>query len=207
MKKVLTIVLAGVSTLAFAQRKIDLSRSIDDDGKKLSISVHGTVDGKRIDYDKTFSVNGLSKQERTDLADNILNLLGLEKIEAPSPPRPPHAPQEPGAPEPPVHFSADKSDNHAPVMVWVEDNDDDSDDDDSDDDHDAVPTENSKPYDKKVKYDSESGELYLRYQFMKNGEEFIYEKTVNAREKSEKQRQNIILNFEKEIALPGSLIQ
>ena len=210
MKKVLTIVLAGVSTLAFAQKKIDLSRSIDDDGKKLSISVHGTVDGKRIDYDKTFSVNGLSKQERTELADNILDSLGLEKIEAPSPPRPPQAPQEPRAPKPPVHFSVDKSDNHTPVMVWVEDHDDDSDDhdDDSDDDHDdAVPTENSKPYDKKVKYDSGSGELYLRYQFMKNGDEFIYEKTVNAREKSEKQRQNIILNFEKEIALPGSLIQ
>lgn len=196
MKKVLTILLAGVSTLTFAQKKIDLSRSIDDDGKKLSISVHGTIDGKRIDYDRTFSVAGLSKEERTDLADKLLDSLGLEKINAPSPPSPPQAPHEPRASKSPTHFSADKSDNDAPVMVWVEE-----------DQKDAAPAENSKPYEKKVKYNSESGELYMCYQFVKNGEEFIYEKTVNAAEKTEKQRQSIILNFEKEIALPGNLIQ
>ena len=186
MKKVLTILLAGVSTLAFAQKKIDISRSINDDGKQLSISVHGTVDGKRIDYNRTLSVEGLSKQEGTDLADSILGSLGLEKIKALAPP---HAPKSP------AHFSADKSDNAAPMTVWVEE------------DTPDAPAENAKPYDKKIKYDSESGELYMRYQFLKNGEEFIYEKTVDVREKTEKQRQNIIRNFEKEIELPGNLVQ
>jgi len=196
MKKVLTILLAGVSTLAFAQKKIDLSRSIDDDGKTLSISVHGTVDGKRIDYNRTFQVADLSKEKRNEIVDSVLDSLGLDKIKAPSPPSSPQAPHEPRAPKSPTHFSAGKSDNDAPVMVWVEE-----------EHEDAVPAENSKPYDKKVKYNSESGELYLRYQFMKNGEEFIYEKTVNVADKTEKQRQNIIKSFEKEIELPGSLIQ
>ena len=186
MKKVLTILLAGVSTLSFAQKKIDISRSINDDGKQLSISVHGTVDGKRIDFNRTLSVQGLSKQDRTDLADSILGSLGLEKIKAPAPPP---------SPKSPTHFSVDKSDNAAPVTVWAEE-----------DTHD-IPSENAKPYDKKIKYDCDSGELYMRYQFLKNGEEFIYEKTVDAREKNEKQRQNIIRDFEKEIELPGTLIQ
>ena len=186
MKKVLTILLAGVSTLAFAQKKIDISRSINDDGKQLSISVHGTVDGKRIDYNRTLSVEGLSKQDRTDLADSVLSSLGLDKIKAPAPPR---------APKSPAHFSADKSSNAALVTVWAED------------DTPDTRVESPKPYDKKIKYDSESCELYMRYQFLKNGEEFIYEKTVDVREKTEKQRQNIIRNFEREIELPGTLIQ
>lgn len=192
MKKVLTVVLAGVSTLAFAQKKMDLSRSIDDDGKQLSISVHGTVDGKRIDYDKTFSVADLNKEERSDLTDRILDSLGLEKIEAPSPPRPPQAPQ---APAPPVHFSADGADNHALVMVWEDEN------------EQINAVDHTKPLAKEIKFDSESGELFMRYQFVKNGEEFIFEKTVNASQKSSKQRENIIRDFEKEIALPGNSIQ
>jgi len=192
MKKVLTIVLAGVSTLAFAQKKTDLSRSIDDDGKKLSISVHGTVDGKRIDYDKTFSVADLNKQERNDLANRILDSLELEKIEAPSPPR---SPQAPHAPKPPVHFSADGADHHAPVMVWEDEN------------EQTNTDEQTKPLAKEIKFNSESGELFMRYQFTKNGEEFIFEKTVNTSQKSAKQRENIIRDFEKEIALPGNSIQ
>ena len=190
MKKVLTIVLAGVSTLAFAQKKMDLSRSIDDDGKQLSISVHGTVDGKRIDYEKTFSVADLNNEERNNLTERILDSLGLEKIEAPSPP-----PQAPQPPRPPVHFSANGADHHEPVMVW------------EDESEQTNAVNHSKPLAKEVKYNSESGELFMHYQFMKNGEEFIFEKTVNATQMTVKQRENIIKDFEKEIALPGNSIQ
>jgi len=192
MKKVLTLLLAGVSTLAFAQKKTDLSRSIDDDGKHLSISVHGTLDGRRIDYDRTFQVADLSKEERNNLADQVLDSLGLEKIKAPSPPSAPHEPQ---APEPPVHFSVSKSGSSAPVTVWEEESSAES------------STKNAFPNSKEVKFNNGTGELYLRYQFVKNGEEFIYEKTVNAVDKTEKQRELIIRDFEKEIALPGSVIQ
>ncbi|WP_221394050.1 hypothetical protein [Dyadobacter sp. NIV53] len=192
MKKVLTVLLAGVSALAFAQKKMDLSRSIDDDGKTLSISVHGTVDGKRIDYDHTFSVADLNKEERNDLTDRVLDSLGLEKINTPSPPRPPQAPQ---APKPPVHFSAGRTENNAPNMVW-------------EDESEHINTaDHNKPLAKEILYNSETGELFMRYQFTKNGEEFIFEKTVDVSQKSAKQRDNIIKDFEREIALPANSIQ
>lgn len=59
---------------------------------------------------------------------------------------------------------------------------------------------NNKKY---VSYNDESGALFLKYEFVKNNEEFIYEKSVNATGKSKEERQQIILEFENEIEFPG----
>lgn len=217
-RKFLIILLAGVSTLgasalAVAQKKTDLHRSVDDNGEQLSIRVYSTINGKKIDYHRSIMVSDLSAEERNDLAEHILDSLGPEKIKAPLPPSPPQPPGEPQASEPPTNFSADESTGYAPVMIWQDEEDDNEEpnidlDIDIDDEENSIGTvKDSKAVAREVSYDTESGELHLRYQFMKNGEEFIYEKTVNASEKSEKQRQNIILDFEKEIGLPVGLIQ
>jgi hypothetical protein len=54
-----------------------------------------------------------------------------------------------------------------------------------------------------VKYNPDTGEMFLQYHFLKNNEEYIFEKTVNAGDKSERERQTIIDKFEREIELPG----
>ncbi len=61
---------------------------------------------------------------------------------------------------------------------------------------------NSKPYKREVEFDKNSGEMHLRYQFMRGGDEFIFEKTADVSGKSAKQRENIIKSFEAEIGLP-----
>ncbi|MCE7058849.1 hypothetical protein [Dyadobacter sp. CY343] len=61
----------------------------------------------------------------------------------------------------------------------------------------------SAGYRKHVKFNPQTGELFLQYHFKKNDEEFVYEKTVNAAEKSDTERQRIIDRFENEIELPG----
>ncbi|CAG5069673.1 hypothetical protein DYBT9623_02409 [Dyadobacter sp. CECT 9623] len=61
----------------------------------------------------------------------------------------------------------------------------------------------SAGYRKHVKYNPQTGELFLQYHFKKNDEEFVYEKTINAAEKSDTERQRIIDRFENEIELPG----
>lgn len=189
MKKILTILLAGVSTLASAQHKIDLSRSVDDNGRNLTIRVNGTIDGKAIDYEKTFRVAGLSKEEKAEIKEKVFDSLGIN-VETPAPPRAPRAPRSYPPQQPSAHLSAGVSEGLSSVIL--------SDSDQAKDNS----TAKSKPFSKEVKFNDETGELYLRYQFMKGGEEFIYEKTVDASSKSSRQRDNIIRNFENEIELP-----
>jgi hypothetical protein len=64
-----------------------------------------------------------------------------------------------------------------------------------------------KGFTKHVRYNPDSGEMFLKYRFMKNNEEYIYEKTVDASDKSERERQHIIDKFENEIELPGKGIE
>ena len=188
MKKILTILLASVSALASAQHKVDLSRSIDDNGLNLTIRVNGTVDGKAIDYEKTFAVAGLSKEEKTEIKEKVFDSLGIN-VEPLVPPRAPRAPRYPAPPSSGPH-SAGASVNRSSVIGSEE----------------ARTKGNSvtkeKAFSKEVKFNDQTGELFLRYQFMRGTEEFIYEKTVDASSKSAGQRESIIKKFEKEIELP-----
>ncbi|GGC01135.1 hypothetical protein [Dyadobacter sediminis] len=63
--------------------------------------------------------------------------------------------------------------------------------------------EEAGEFKKYVRYNDDSGVLFLKYEFVKNSEEFIYEKTINAVGKSKEERKQIILEFEDEIAFPG----
>lgn len=221
MKKILTILLAGVSTLAVAQKRAYLTRSIDDDGKKLSIKVSGTFDGKEVDINKSFDVDGMSQEDREALRDQVLSSIAEGNLELPAPKgvckesvavASPSPKRKPKPPVPPVSPKPSAGE-------W-------SDDDSSDDSHESVAfssneanaamissgkgfikepvSKDTKGFTKHVRYNSESGEMYIRYKFMKGGDEYIYEKTVNAAEKSEKERLKIIEKFESEMGLPGN---
>ena len=184
-RKFLTILLAGVSTLAFAQQKNHLSRCIDDDGRKLSISINGTINGESIDYSRTFDVAGLSKDERNAITQKVFNSLGIGEVSAPKPPRPATAPESVRS----ARASAAYAHVARPENEEVK----------------QVFGTNSQPYKKEVEFDKNAGEMHLRYQFMRGGDEFIFEKTVDVNAKSAKQRENIIKNFEAEIGLPTAI--
>ncbi|WAC09921.1 hypothetical protein [Dyadobacter pollutisoli] len=199
MKKLLTILLAGVSTLAIAQKRNHLSRSIDDDGKTLSIRVTGTIDGKEINYDKSFNVEELSSEERMALRDKVLDSIEAGNMDLPEPPKPRSAPKPvPGvehvksSPEPVVYSS---NGSNSVMMIHKDPN------------EDLTESTDPKGFTKHVRYNPDSGEMFLKYRFMKNNEEYIYEKTVDASDKSESERQRIIEKFENEIELPGKGIE
>lgn len=197
MKTILTIVVALACSLAMAQRNTSISRSINDDGKTLSIRINGTVNGNLIDYDRTFDVASLNKEERNALREHILDSLNVGMPEPPKPPAPPRAPRAPMAlnapvppnapmaPTPPAIMSSDQS------TVSV-----------SNGDNQVVAVGGKNPYTKEVKYNSESGQLFLRYRFTKDGEEITYERKVDARDKSKQERQRIIDSIEQEIGVP-----
>lgn len=215
MKKILTILLAGVSTLAIAQKRAYLSRSIDDDGKKLSIKVSGTLDGKEVDIDKTFDVEGMSQEDREALRDKVLSSIAQGNLELPAPkgicresvavvppkPKKSHVAPAPSSVEP---SSVEPSSVESETMAF------------SSNEMNAEMISSGKGFIKEpaskypkdfsrhVRYNSETGEMSIKYRFTKDGDEYIYEKTVNAAEKSEKERQRIVENFESEMGLPGN---
>jgi DNA-binding protein YbaB len=220
MKKILTILLAGVSTLAIAQKRAYLSRSIDDDGKKLSIKVSGTFDGKEVDIDKSFDVEGMSQEDREALRDKVLSSIAEGNLELPAPkgvckesvsvatapkrklntPVPP-APHKPAAGE----WSDEDRNDETPETMAFSSNEVNAEMISSGKGFIKEPvSKDPKGVTKHVRYNSETGEMYVKHKFMKNGDEYIYEKTVNAADKSEKERLKIIEKFESEMGLPGN---
>ncbi|OIN56248.1 hypothetical protein BLX24_25980 [Arsenicibacter rosenii] len=64
-----------------------------------------------------------------------------------------------------------------------------------------LTTNDNMPYSKQIKDDPETGRLFMRYRYEKDGEEFIFERTVNAQGKSDKEKSRIIRETEKSLGL------
>ncbi|HEX5025081.1 MAG TPA: hypothetical protein VFV68_07400 [Agriterribacter sp.] len=193
MKTVLVIIVTCLCAVAFAQNKNSIYQNINDDGKKLSIKIKGTFNGKAVNYDKTFDVSALTAEGREALKERVYDSLGIPFPVAPIPPVPPVEPAvpemvvEPVAPLPPVEPVEVNSD--VPVVTsksrYAE--------------SDVVG--GSHPYTREITYNPQSGILHMKYRLVKKGEEVIYEKSVNARNKSMEDKQNIIKKYESEIGL------
>lgn len=92
MKKLTTLLLAAFSLSALAQTKTTSSKSdtkqtVKDDGKTLHLSINSSKNGKLINYDRTFTVAGMSAAQRTALVKKITDSLGISQ---PLPPPAPH---------------------------------------------------------------------------------------------------------------------
>ncbi len=190
MKTIAVLPLTFICSLAVAQHR-SISSSTNDNGKTMSIRIHGTIDGRNIDFDRTYNVAHLSKTERTELRAHILDSLGLDMPTPPIPPTPPVPPTPPIPPTPPVppfestgsHRSSTES-THSHTQK-------------------TSSTAADELFDKEVKYNAEFGQLFVHYRFIKNGEEVLYERTLNAPNKSAAERQRIVEGIEKELDLPA----
>ncbi len=54
-------------------------KTVKDDGKTLHIMVSSTKGGKEVNYDKTFPVKGMSKQQKDTMVKKITDSLGVSK--------------------------------------------------------------------------------------------------------------------------------
>ncbi|QMW03125.1 hypothetical protein [Spirosoma foliorum] len=197
MKTLLTTVLALATSLVFAQHHNSISRSINDDGKTLSIRVKGTVDGNPIDYDRTFDVSNLNRDERDALREHILDSLNVSTPEPIKPLKPLKAPRAALAPHAPIAPKASKSPESVAIIssdqetVSV-----------TNGDNQTMAVGGKHPFVKVVNYNSDSGQLYLRYKFQKDGDDVTYERTLDVQNKSQQERQQLIDDIEKSIGLP-----
>ena len=201
MKKYIILLLSVTNTMAFAQSRI-VCKSVQDDNNALSVQISGTVDGQNIDINHKFDLSMIDKSLCFALKEKIIDSLdiympdGLERPEQPVKPKVPKAvkPHNSLTTKPDI----DSEENADPVG-------DDSDVVFSSNDYKTQPTYEKQPFNKEIKYSSDCGELFMRYKYVKDGEEYEYERTVNARGKSEKERLLIIEETERELGL--SLVQ
>ncbi len=184
MKPALLLLAALLNLGLAAQKNTSIHHSINDNGSQLSIKVQGTVNGKTVDYDKTFDVSGLDKDQRNAIKKHVYDSLGLPDPVAPVAPLPPHskiAPQ-PARPAPPMVSAKSQ---HTELYTIGGD----------------------RPYTKEIKYNPANGLLYMKYRFVKNGEEVSVEKSVEAKDKTKEEREQIIRTYEREIGiLPPEIV-
>jgi hypothetical protein len=191
--KLILVVIAGLLSLSvIAQKNISINHSINDDGKNLSIKVKGTVNGKAVDYDRTFDVSGMNKEQRDAIKRNVYDSLGLPDPVAPRAPFKPHAPilavETVAPPELPTPVAAPVISSKTPYTE-------------------LYTIGGDHPYTKEIKYNPKTGILYMKYRFIKNGEEVTVEKSVDAKDKSKEEREQFIKKYEKEMGiLPAEII-
>jgi len=92
MKNLIILLLAAFSLGASAQTKTNsyqtnnTTQSVKDDGKTMRIKINSNKGGKDINYDRSFSVKGMSKNQKDALVKKITDSLGIN----PPPPPPAH---------------------------------------------------------------------------------------------------------------------
>jgi hypothetical protein len=189
--KSLPVILALFFCLSvMAQKHTSLNSAISDDGKRLSVKIKGTFDGKAVDYDKTFDVTGMNNDQKESLKKNIYDSLGIKEPVPPRAPLKPHpletielvAPLEPTAPTPlvapPPPVVTAKTEYTDTYLIGGE-----------------------HPFTKEIRYNPKTGILYMKYRFVKNGEQVTMEKSLDAKDKSKEEQNQIIKRYEKEIGV------
>ncbi len=184
MKPIFLIVIMFTGLCMSAQKNISINHSINDDGKKLDIKIKGLVNGKTVDYDHSFDVSGMNKDERDAIKRNIYDSLGL-----PDPTVATAPPSSTAALE--LINSSDETDG--PRLS-------------SKDDLNEFYTIGGKhPYTKEIRYTAKTGKLFMKYRFQKAGKSVVNEKFVDAKNKTKEQRQQIIKSYENEIGFRPQL--
>lgn len=179
MKAILLITATCSSLFAVAQNHVFISRSATDDGKTLAIRVNGNVNGKAIDYNKTFNIVSVNKSERDALKDKILDSLNAS-----------YQLPQPGTSHSAASQATEiRNEDGAPSIIS------------KNKDEQLFAVAGANPYIKEINYNSGSGILFMKYRFTKKGVENTHERSMDAKDKTAEQREEITKDYEKEIGL------
>ncbi|GAA4461752.1 hypothetical protein GCM10023189_37590 [Nibrella saemangeumensis] len=212
MKTLLTLLLMSAGLAAVAQRS-SLHQEINDDGKSLRIRVDAEQKGRaEVHYQRTFDVKGMSKEEKEALVSRVIDSLGIMETR--------HDVVI-------IKKHRENRDTDSGSRTAAKASSKDKEDKDSDCDETKSVTKvktarstttvndgtvassssgvggiTNKPFTKTIEEDPGSGRLKMHYEYTKDGEQFIFERTVNAQGKTEKEKQRLIEETEKSLGLP-----
>lgn len=207
MKTLLTLLLACIGSAAFAQRSY-LHKEIEDDGKRLHIRVDAEGEGRNVHYKRSFDVRRMDKEEKDRLVSQIMDSLGV--AETPAASRSAHV-----AGVATSYRSDQKRLSGKTTYREAKNNcDEEKLTSESDSSEPAEPEDayaSSKegmekvagriPYWRRIQEDRQNNRLMMHFEYRMNGEEFIYERTVNLDGKSEKDKKRIIQETERRLGL------
>ncbi|WP_247233095.1 hypothetical protein [Telluribacter sp. SYSU D00476] len=195
MKTLATLFLLAISFTAVAQQYL-FHEEVHDDGKRLKIKVDIEEKGRSIHYSNTFNVSGMSKEEKEDLVARTLESVKGRKTQeelstayAPRPARSatriasatcPEARSTVAHRDAPATWttaSAEATASANPVM------------------------EKHSPFQKSIEEDIEAKRIKVRYEYFENGEEHIFERTINTEGRTEREIKKLLEETEKSLGL------
>ncbi len=77
MKFIATIFLIGFSLCGVAQKSSTSTRSTDDNGKTLKLTLQVRNDSTSLDFERLFDVKGMDKNQKDNLINKIIDSLGV----------------------------------------------------------------------------------------------------------------------------------
>ncbi|OKS85960.1 hypothetical protein [Mucilaginibacter polytrichastri] len=84
IRNILTICILPITLVAAAQttttrkvEKVNIDKSIDDNGKELHIKISGTKGNKPIIFDRLYNIKGMSKPQVEAVKKHVLDSLGV----------------------------------------------------------------------------------------------------------------------------------
>ncbi|WP_128545983.1 hypothetical protein [Larkinella soli] len=186
MKHLLTLGLLAVSVAVTAQERSSISRCINDDGKKLTIKIDIESKDRNVHYERTFDSAEMDREEKEALVRQVQDSLGV-RIAVASTPKPPKPPRyesgETWVSNGNRSTGRSKNDDGLPKNVIV--------------------APDGTPYTKTIIEDTENNRLKLRYEYKVDGQEHVFERTINLNGRSESDRQRIIADTERNLGLPA----
>jgi hypothetical protein len=169
MKLVTTLLLLLVGLTAFAQRST-YHQNITDDGKKLVIRIDQHKNGKEFHYSNSYDVRGMTDEERSALVSRVLDSVQFgEKGKTTTI-------------KSTWNESSERTWEEAPKPA-VE----------------VASVQRAVPFTKLVEEDTVAQRVKISYQYMRNGEEHSYERTINKQGKSREEIEKLIEETEESI--------
>ncbi|GAB3905149.1 hypothetical protein GCM10028803_35600 [Larkinella knui] len=199
MKTAITLALFGISVAALGQERSSISRSINDNGKTLRIKIDVEQSSRAIHYDQEFDASGMSKEEKDALISSIQDSLGVHVVVSP-----PRAPKPPVAPRGGVRPTRYESGEVAVVARGTGNSGNRSRNEDSNLPKNVIVAPDGTPYTKTVIEDAENNRVKLKYEYKLDGEEHVFERTINLQGKSETEKQQIIAETERNLGLSNA---
>jgi hypothetical protein len=199
MKTAITLALFGISLAAIGQERSSISRSINDNGKTLRIKIDVEQPSRDIHFDQEFDAVGMSKEEKESLISSIQDSLGVHVVVSP-----PRAPKPPTTPRGGIRTARYESGEVAVVARGTGHSSNRSKNEDSNLPKNVIVAPDGTPYTKTVIEDSENNRLKLKYEYKLDGEEHVFERTINLQGKSESEKQQIIADTERNLGLSNA---
>lgn len=81
MRYLLSLLFLSICLAGAAQNSSSVTKSINDDGKTLKLKYEAIRDGRTINYENEFAVNGWNKQQKDALVNTIID--SLQNTQAP----------------------------------------------------------------------------------------------------------------------------